>query len=77
MEKTPPMREKMDGKVFFPPESAFFVFKFIMIERLFPICTLTWRLNNYVPRKGKDTNWRNESTVIIVVLIYHYTNNIE
>ena len=24
-----------------------------MIKVLFPICTLIWRVNNYVPRQGK------------------------
>ena len=54
MEKARPMREEMDGKVvYFPPESAFFDFDVIMYRDLFPIGTLTWRVNNYVSRQEK------------------------
>ena len=51
LEKARPRMEEMNGKVvYFPPESAFDV----MIYRvLFPICTLTWRVNNYVSRQEK------------------------
>ena len=54
MEKARPIREEMDGKVvYFPPESAFFTFDVIIYKVLFPICTLTWRVNNYVSRQEK------------------------
>ena len=49
--------------VYFPPESAFFVFMVYMIKTLFPICTLTWRVNNYVCRWGRGINNRNENAV--------------
>ena len=51
--------------VFFPPESAFSVFWNIMIEVPFPICTLTWRVNNRVYRQIKGVNRRNESTILL------------
>ena len=52
MEKARPMREEMDGKVvYFPLESAFFNFDAIFYKIRFPICTLTWRVNNYVSRQ--------------------------
>ena len=60
-----------DGRIgrkgaYFPPESAYFSLINIMIKVLFPICTLIWRVNDYVlpPRKG--INRRNESTVTII-----------
>ena len=52
MEKARPMREKMDGKVvYFQPVSAFFNFDVLLYKVVFPICTLTWRLKNYVSRR--------------------------
>ncbi len=54
MEKARPMKEEMDGKVvYFPPESALFPLMLYFSTVLFPICTLTWRANNYVSRQEK------------------------
>ena len=54
MEKMRPMMEEMDGKVvYFPPESAFPNLMLYLYTVLFPICTLTWRVNNYVSRQEK------------------------
>ena len=54
MEETRPMREEMDGKVvYFPPESALLPLMLYFSTVLFPICTLTWRVNNYVSRQQK------------------------
>ena len=54
MEKARPMMKEMDGKVvYFPPESAFFNFDVLNVKVFFPICTLTWRVNNYVSRQEK------------------------
>ena len=39
--------------VYLPPESASFSLINNMIKVLFPICTLIWRVNNYVSRQGK------------------------
>ena len=36
-----------------------------MIKVLFPICTLNWRVNDYVSRQGKDINRRNENILMI------------
>ena len=47
---------------FFPPESAAFVFLVNIIKALFPIGTLTWRVNNYVARQGKVIKRKTEST---------------
>ena len=53
-EKARPMMEEMDGKVvYFPPESAYSAFGVPISEVLFPICTSTWRVNNYVSRQEK------------------------
>ena len=52
MEKARPMREEMDGKVvYFPPELAFLSLMLCFSTVLFAICTLTWRVNNYVSRQ--------------------------
>ena len=54
MEKARPMREEMDGKVVYcPPESAFLSLMLYFLTVLFPLCTLTWRVNNYVFRQEK------------------------
>ena len=54
MEKARPLREEMDGKlVYFPPESALLPLMLYFSTVLFPICTLTWRVNNYVSRQEK------------------------
>ena len=42
--------------VYFSPESASFVFVFNMVKGLFPFCTSTWRVNNYVSRQGEGIN---------------------
>ena len=49
------VREGRNGRkgVYFPPESASFSLINNMIKVLFPICTLIWRVNNYVTRQGK------------------------
>ena len=62
MEKARPMREEMDGKVvFFPPGSALQPLMLYLSTVLFPICTLTWRVNNYVSRQEKV--WIGETKV--------------
>ena len=54
MEKTRPMREEMDGKVvYFPPKSALLPLMLYFSTVLFPICTLTWRVKNYVSIQEK------------------------
>ena len=42
--------------VSFPPESASFTLINTMIKVLFPICTLIWRVRNYVFRQEKVKN---------------------
>ena len=54
--------------VYFPPESATFPLMNNIFKVLFPICTLSWRVNNcFPPRKG--INRRNESTIIIIKIV--------
>ena len=54
IEKARPRREEMDGRiVYFPPESALLPLMLYFSTVLFPICTLTWRANNYVSRQEK------------------------
>ena len=48
------MREEMDGKVvYFQPESALIPLMLYLSTKIFPICTLTWRVDNYVSRQEK------------------------
>ena len=49
------VREGRNGRkgVYLPPESATFPLIYNMIEVLLPVCTLIWRVNNYVSRQGK------------------------
>ena len=76
MEKMRPMREKIDGKVFISRQSWLFSFIVNMIKVLFPICTSTWRVSNYVSRQGKFINSRNESSSIIkiIVMLKHFSH---
>ena len=54
MEKARPMMEEMVGKVvFFPARVGNFNFEVMMLKVFFPICILTWRVNNYVSRQEK------------------------
>ena len=54
----------------FPARVGILAFIVNMIKVLFPICTLTWRVNIYVSRQGKDVNRRNESTIIVNISAY-------
>ena len=56
------MKEEMDREVFISSQGWHFSFIDNINKVLFPICTLNWRVNNYVSRQRKDTNRRNEST---------------
>ena len=53
MEKTPSVKEEMDGEVFISRQSRHYLFLGNMIEVLFPICTLVWRVNICLSRQGK------------------------
>ena len=53
LEKARPMREWMDGKVFFPARVGIFNFDVITLKVLSAICTLIWRVKNYVSRREK------------------------
>ena len=61
-----PIIEEVDGEVSISGQSRHFAFVVHMIKVLFPICTSTWRVNNYVSRQAKGTNRRNESTNIVM-----------
>ena len=66
MEKTRSMKEEMDIDVFIFRQSRPFSFIDNTIKLFFPICTLNWRVNNYVSRQGKGIDRRNESTKILI-----------
>ena len=65
MEKTRSMKGEMHGEVFFSRQDCHFSFVYNMIKVLFPICTLNWRVDNYVSSQGKGINRKNEGTLII------------
>ena len=66
MEKTRSVKEEMEGKLFISRQGRQFVFVFIMIKALFPICTSNRRVSNYVSRQGKVLNRKVESTINIL-----------
>ena len=50
MEKTRSVKEEIDGEVFISAKVGIFPFINNMIKVFFPVCTLIWRVNNYVSR---------------------------
>ena len=65
MEKTPSMKEKMDGDVIISRLIRHFSFLDNTTEVILLICTLNWGANIYVSRQGRGINRRNENTVNI------------
>ena len=69
IKETRSVKGEMDGEVFISRQSRHFSFIYNMIKVLFPICTLTWRVNNYVSRQEEDINRRNESTIFVILIV--------
>ena len=63
-EETRPMKADMDETVLVSRQSWQFHFLVDMVKVIFSICTLIWRVNNYVFRQRKGVIRRNESTNI-------------
>ena len=76
MEKARSVKEKVDEKVFISRKTWHFYFKDNVFEVLFPICTLTWFLNNYVLRHRKRIDERNEGTTILESY-YHFKCSVD
>ena len=60
-------------KLFIFRQSRHFDFDAVICKLLFPICTLTWRVNIYASHQGKSLNRRKESTGLdfsVVTLLY-------
>ena len=53
LEKTRPVKEEIDGKCLFTARVGIFSCIKYMIKVLYPICTMIWRVNNYVSCQGK------------------------
>ena len=66
MEKMRSMKEEIDGEVFICRQSRHFSSIDKMIKVLFPICTLNWRVTNYVSRQEGGINSSNENTKGII-----------
>ena len=64
LEKTRRMKEEFDGNVFVSRQSQRFLFIVKMVKMLYPVCTLTWRVNNCVSRQGKGIKRTNESSTV-------------
>ena len=76
MERTHPLVEEMDGRVFNSRQSWQFVFVAIMIKLLFTTCILTWRVNNYFSSKVKIE--REETRVLIFMnMIAFFCKSVE
>ena len=58
------MKAQKDGQLFLSRQGWHFFCVVYIIKVLFPISTLTWRLNICVFCQGKDINGRNESISI-------------
>ena len=56
-------------KLFISRQSRHFVFDVVICKVLFTICTLIWRVNNYVSRQGKSINRRNENSDLKLFII--------
>ena len=69
MEKTQPRREKSMERCFFLAGVGIFVFIFDKMKVFFLLCALTWRVNIFVSGQGKGMNWRNESTIVIKIIV--------
>ena len=62
-------------RLFISRQSQHSDFDVLIMQVLFPICTLTWRVNNNVSRQGKGTNRRNETTKTEVLLLICSTDD--
>ena len=62
-------------RLFFSRQSRHSDFDVLIMMVLFPICNLTWRVNNYVSRQGVGINRRNESTKTQVFLLFGSTDD--
>ena len=54
----------MDREVFISRQKRRFIFVVNVIQVVFPILTLTWRVNISASRQGKVQNRTNESTTV-------------
>ena len=73
MKKMRSTREEMDGNVFIFRQIWHFSFVNIVIKVLFPICTLTWCVNNCVSRHGKGKSGRSENTRVLLFVALENT----
>ena len=54
----------------FPTRVGFSLFVVNMIKVLFPLCTLTYRVNNCVSHQGRGINRRNESSIVRNIIFH-------
>ena len=66
MEKARSVKVEMKGELFVSRQNRHVFFVENMIKVFFSICTLNWRVINYVYRQGKGIYRRNESTILII-----------
>ena len=63
-------------RLFVSRQSRHSDFDVSIMKVLFAICTLTWRVNNYVSRQGEGINRRNESTKTQGLVLFWSTDDI-
>ena len=63
MGNTRSTKEEMDGRVLISRQSWHFPFVHNMKKELFPICTLTWCVNNYVSKFARNDTLYNVLTL--------------
>ena len=73
VEKTLPIGEEMDAKVFFSSRVGMFCLYSYYDQKVFSVFALIWRVNNYVSRQRKDKN-RSENAINILIILYHCTS---
>ena len=62
-------------RLFFSRQTRHVDLDVVSYKVLLPICTLTWRVNNYVSRQGEGINRRNESTKTQDLLLFSSTDD--
>ena len=77
VEKTQPLREEMDGKVFISRQSRHFLFIVNVVKKLSPICTLNWRVNNYIAIKKRYQEENREYCYIGISSQFDYQPTVE
>ena len=69
MEKTRSVNWELNGKVFISRQSWWFFLSSHIIRTIFPMCTLTWRINNYFSLQGNVLTRETEVIFLFFLII--------